>query len=67
MLFQGATSDSLRFSYREFSNDMARPAFTEDLSIPREPFPSMIMVKNLQLEVLAVSGMGMRYRVVKAN
>lgn len=64
ILFQGATSDSLRFSYREFSNDMARPAFTEELSIPREPFPAMVMVKNLQLEVLGVSGMGLRYRIV---
>lgn len=65
ILFQGATADSLRFSYREFSNDMARPAFTEELVIPREPFPAMIMIKNLQLEVLGVSGMGMRYRVIK--
>ncbi len=65
ILFQGSTSDSLRFSYREFSNDMARPAFTEELTVPREPFPSMIMIKDLQLEVLGVSGMGMRYRVIR--
>ena len=67
ILYQGATADSLRFSYREFKDDMARPAFTEELSIPREPFPAMIMVKNLQIEVLSVSGMGLRYRVVKVN
>lgn len=65
VLYQGATSDTLRFSYREFSDDMARPAFTEELSIPREAFPSMIVVKNLQLEILGVTGMGLRYRVVK--
>jgi hypothetical protein len=67
VLFQGATSDSLKFSYREFKNDMARPAFTEELSIPREPFPAMIMVKNLQMEVLGVSGMGLRYRIVQVR
>lgn len=66
-LFQGATSDSLRFSYREFSNDMARPGFTEDLTIPREPFPAMIMLKDIQIEVLGVSGMGLRYRVIKVG
>lgn len=66
-LFQGATVDTLRFSYREFRNDLARPAFTEELSILREPFPAMIMLKNLQIEILNVSGMGLSYRVIKVN
>lgn len=67
LLYQGATADTLRFSYREFKDDVARPAFTEDLSIPREPYPAMIMVKNVQLEVAAVTGMGLKYKVVKVN
>lgn len=67
ILFQGANSDSLRFSYREFNDDMARPAFTEELTIPREPFPAMIMLKNLQIEVLGVSGMGLQYRLIKVD
>lgn len=66
-LFQGATSDSLRFSYREFQDSLARPAFTEDLTIPREQFPSVVMLKDLRIEVLGVSGMGLRYRVVDAR
>lgn len=66
-LYQGATADSLRFSYREFKNDMARAAFTEELTIPREPFPAMIMLKNIQVEVLKVNGMGLTYRVVKVQ
>lgn len=65
ILYQGATADSLRFSYREFKDDMARPAFTEELTIPREPFPAMILVKNLQLEIAGVTGMGLRYTLVK--
>lgn len=67
LLYQGATSDTLRFSYREFKNDIARPAFTEELTIPRETFPAMIMVKNIQLEVLGVTGMGLHYKVVKVR
>ncbi|MFX4084058.1 hypothetical protein ACKU27_03020 [Sphingobium yanoikuyae] len=67
LLYQGATADTLRFSYREFKDDVARPAFTEELSIPREPYPAMIMVKNVQLEVAAVTGMGLKYKVVKVN
>jgi hypothetical protein len=66
-LFQGATQDSLRFSYREFSAGLARPGFTEDLSIQLAEFPFMIQLKDIQLEVLKVDGMGMRYKVVRAN
>ncbi len=65
-LFQGATQDSLRFSYREFTGGLARPAFTEELVIPRSEFPFSIRLKELELEVLGVDGMGMRYRVVRA-
>jgi hypothetical protein len=46
ILYQGATTDSIRFSYREFKDDMARPAFTEEMSIPRETFPSMVRIKK---------------------
>jgi hypothetical protein len=66
-LFQGANSDSLRFSYREFSDSLARAAFTEDISIPREPTPFMMAIKDLQIEVLGVDAMGLRYRILKAN
>ena len=67
ILFQGATADTLRFSYREFTNDVARPAFTEELSVLRETLPATIMVKNLQIKVVRVSGMGLTYRIIKAN
>ncbi|MBB4859659.1 hypothetical protein HNO88_002988 [Novosphingobium chloroacetimidivorans] len=65
ILYQGASGDSLRFSYREFNFDLARPAFTEEITVPREAFPAMVRIKNVQIEVLGVSGMGLRYRLVK--
>jgi hypothetical protein len=67
ILYQGATTDTLRFSYREFKDDMARAAFTEELTIPREAFPFMMRVKNLQIQVSAVSGMGLRYKLVRVD
>lgn len=67
ILYQGATSDTVRFSYREFKDNMARPAFTEELTIPREPFPQMAMLKNVQVEILGLTGMGLKYRIVKVN
>jgi len=67
ILYQGASADAIRFSYREFKNDIARPAFTEELTIPREQLPAMIMVKNIQMEVKTVSGMGLTYRIVRVH
>lgn len=63
--FSGADADTLRFSYREFKGDMARDAFTEELTIPREAFPQMIRLKSHVLRIDSVSGMGMAYTVVE--
>lgn len=65
ILFSGGSNNSLRFSYREFKNDFIRAAFTENLEVPREPFPQMIRLKDLQLEILGLTGMGLRYRLVE--
>ncbi|WP_126177141.1 hypothetical protein [Tsuneonella rigui] len=64
ILFAGATGDTLRFSYREFINDMARPAFTEELTVPRESFPQMIKLKGRTFEITNLTGMGLTYRLV---
>lgn len=64
ILYQGADANGLRFSYRQFKDDLARPAFTEDLVVPREPYPARIAIKNLEIEVLGVSGRGMNYRIL---
>ena len=64
LIYSGATSDTLRLSYREFRNDMARPAFTEDLSIPiTRQFPETIAVKDIKVTLLGISGLGLRYRI----
>lgn len=65
ILYQGATSDTLRLSYREFVKDMARPAFTEELSIPiTKSFPQLIAVKDITLRILNIDGLGLRYELV---
>lgn len=62
--YMGATSDTLRLSYREFANDMARPAFTEELSLPLgKTFPQKIAFKDVRMTILSIDGMGMRYRI----
>jgi len=65
LLYSGATGDTLRFSYREFKDNLARPAFTEELTIPREELPQMIALKGRVFEISAVGGMGLSYRLIK--
>ncbi|MGH6786657.1 MAG: hypothetical protein ACREBO_07485 [Novosphingobium sp.] len=64
LLYQGATADTLRFSYREFKNDMAREAFTEELTVPREPVPMMLRLKGRTFEIRAINGLGIEYRLI---
>lgn len=65
-VFTGVNGNTLTVSYREFINNLARPAFTESLSIPlTATFPQSVAIKGHVLEVLAIDGMGLRYRVAK--
>lgn len=66
LLFVGSDASSIRFSYREFANDMARPAFTEDLSVPLgTAFPQNIAVKDRIITVHGIDGMGLSYELAK--
>lgn len=65
ILYAGATSDTLRLSYREFSNDMARPAFTEELTIPiGKSFPQDVAVKAIKFRIHSINGLGMTYEIL---
>lgn len=62
--YLGASADTLRLSYREFSNDMARPAFTEEFTFPIErTFPQTVAFRNVRMTILAINGEGLRYRI----
>lgn len=65
VIYLGSTKDSLRLSYREFINDMARPAFTEEYTFPlTDKFPQTIAFKGVKLAVAATDGEGLHYTVV---
>lgn len=65
VLYQGATSDTLRLSYREFKNNIARDAFTQELTIPLDKtFPQDIAVKAVKLRIHKINGLGMTYEVL---
>jgi hypothetical protein len=68
LIYQGAAAGTLRLSYREFSNDMARPAFTEELSFPIEgTYPQTITWRDTRITLLGLGGDGLRYRIEAAK
>lgn len=63
IIFTGGTQQDLRFSYREFKDNLARPAFTEDLVVPRGSFPQMIRLKDHQFQIEGIDGMGFALQI----
>lgn len=62
--YLGSTKDTLRLSYREFVNDMARPAFTEEYTFPLgASYPQPVAFKGVHLTVTGVDGAGIHYRI----
>ena len=62
--FLGKSGNDIRLSYREFSNELARPAFTEDLTLPvPTEFPQTMLVKDVKLTVLGIGSSGLTYRI----
>jgi hypothetical protein len=63
-LYAGATSDSLRLTYREVTNERYRPGLDQEFSIPLgKTFPQQVAIKNLKMTILSIDGMGIRYRI----
>ena len=64
LTYLGAAAGVLKLSYREFTHDMARPAFTEELSFPVDAtFPQTIAWRDTTFTLLALDNKGLRYRV----
>jgi len=62
--YLGMSGDTIRFSYREFSDDMARPAFTEEFTVPAgKSFPQDVAIKDVRMTVIGIDGAGLRYRL----
>ncbi len=64
ILFSGAAGGVLRMQYREFVNDLARPAFSQELTydLPADA-PITVSVKGARIEVLKAGNEGIRHRV----
>ena len=65
-LYQGISKGSIKISFREFVNDMARPAFTQDVSYDlQSDGTTSIAFKGLRIEVISARGPNIEYKVLK--
>ncbi|APZ98072.1 hypothetical protein BWQ93_05945 [Sphingopyxis sp. QXT-31] len=60
IVYLGGTSTEARFSYREFTREgLARPAFTEDLTVPLQSFPVQMTLKGVAFTIHGQSSAGL--------
>lgn len=66
LLYQGFAGKTIKLSYREYVNDMARPAFFQDASYEIDGFPAEIAFKAARIKVLSAGNSGMSYIVLSS-
>ena len=65
LLYQGVAGSSLSISYREFSDNFARPAFQQDLQYTLAPSgETEIAFKGARITVLSATNTTLQYKVV---
>lgn len=66
VLYQGLSKGSIKISFREFLNGLARPAFTQDISYDLEKDGTAIIAfKNLRISVIKATQSEITYIVKK--
>lgn len=68
LLYQGLDRGAVRLSFREFVNELARPAFTQESTYTLEPGgrSTTISLRRARIETLSASNNEIRYRVIAA-
>jgi hypothetical protein len=62
-IYNGRVGDALKFAYREYINDYARPAFTQDLRYDLSE-TKIIGFRGLRIEVLNATNTEIQYKVI---
>lgn len=66
VLFQGKIGNKIKISFREFKENMARPAFTQNIDYElNKDGTTIIGFKGLRIEVIKVTNMDITYKVIK--
>lgn len=64
IIYLGVSGDDMKGSYREYKDDIARPAFYQDLTYDLRTSP-VIRYKNFRIEVISASNEELEYRVLE--
>lgn len=64
VIYTGKQDNILKFSYREFSNDMARPAFTTDITYDMNE-SNIIGYKSFRAEVIEATNTEIKYKIIQ--
>jgi hypothetical protein len=62
-IYNGKAGSVIKFSYREFINDMARPAFTQELQYDLSE-GKIIGFKGMRIEILNTTNIEIEYKVL---
>lgn len=65
LIYNGRSGDTVKFLYREFSGDYARPPFSQEVQYDLKD-GSMIGFKSVRIEVLEASNTRLSYRVLSS-
>jgi hypothetical protein len=66
ILYQGSANGVINVSYRELTNNMARPAFDQDVKYEISKDGSTIIAfKGVRIEVLSADNTSIKYRVIE--
>lgn len=64
LIYNGKQDNTIKFTYREFINNMMRPAFNQELSYDLTD-GKVIGFKGLRIEIINTSNIGIEYKVQK--
>ena len=63
IIYNGRVGDYLKFIYREFSDNLARPAFTQEVQYDLSK-SSVVGFKNLRLEIIQANNTEITYKMI---
>jgi len=66
ILYNGKSKDTIKITYREYINDMARPAFYQDLNYDLNE-SNVIGFRGTQIEIIAATNSDIKFKVIKKN
>jgi hypothetical protein len=65
-LYEGRLGTKIKISFKEFTNDMSRPTFTQDVEYELDSNDTALVgFKGLRIEVLKATNLDMTYKIVQ--